>query len=197
MTMIIVVIIVASLVPVVLSLSPHPHRKRCLNMNMNMNSNMNSNMNRFLASAVVGVSLFLPNPIYCSGGICSGGMTAALATSRVVGDVKTVDAETIAPRRAWFDLIGRVTDTEIAVVELKQDVKTIIKDLADTKTQILVMTILVTFLFNKRMDDDKAEANKRMDEAKAETNKRMDATDTRTLVMFVITSGIAIAAILK
>jgi len=172
-------------------------------------------MNRFLASAVVGVSLFLPNPIYCSGGICSGGMTAALATSRVVGDVKTVDAETIAPRRAWFDLIGRVTDTEIAVVELKQDVKTIIKDLADTKTQILVMTILVTFLFNKRMDDDKAEANKRMDEtnkrmdeakaetnkrmdeAKAETNKRMDATDTRTLVMFVITSGTAIAAILK
>jgi hypothetical protein len=47
------------------------------------------------------------------------------------------------------------------------------------------------------MDDDKAETNKRMDEAKAETNKRMDATDTRTLVMFVITSGIAIAAILK
>jgi hypothetical protein len=50
---------------------------------------------------------------------------------------------------------------------------------------------------NKRMDEAKAESNKRMDEAKAESNKRMDATDTRMLVMYVITSGIAVAAILK
>jgi hypothetical protein len=131
-------------------------------------------------------------------------MAAALATSPVVGDVKTDDGNMITARRAWYDLFGRVTDTEIAVVELKQDVKTIIKDLADTKTQILVVIVLVSFIFNKRMDDDKAEANKRMDEAnkrmdeaKAESNKRMDATDTRMLVMFVITSGIAVAAILK
>jgi hypothetical protein len=47
------------------------------------------------------------------------------------------------------------------------------------------------------VDEAKAESNKRMDEAKAESNKRMDATDTRMLVMFVITSGIAVAAILK
>ena len=125
-------------------------------------------------------------------------MAAALATSPVVGDVKTVDANSvITPRRTWFDLFGRVADTEIAIVELKQDVKTIIKDLADTKTQILVVIVLVSFIFNKRMDDDKAEANKRMDEAKAESNKRMDAIDTRMLVMFVITSGIAVAEILK
>ncbi|NCY25883.1 MAG: hypothetical protein EBX37_13850 [Alphaproteobacteria bacterium] len=76
--------------------------------------------------------------------------------------------------------------------------------MADTKTQILVVIVLLSFISNKRMDDDKAEANKRMDEAnkrmdeaKAESNKRMDATDTRMLVMFVITSGIAVAAILK
>jgi hypothetical protein len=195
MKVIIVVIIVVLLVPVALSLSPHPHGKSCLNMNMNMDVNMKTS--RFLASAVVGISIFLPNPMHCSGGICGGCMAAALATSPVVGDVKTDDGNMITARRAWYDLFGRVTDTEIAVVELKQDVKTIIKDLADTKTQILVVIVLFSFIFNKRMDDDKAEANKRMDEAKAESNKRMDATDTRMLVMFVITSGIAAAAILK
>jgi hypothetical protein len=179
-----------------------------LNMNMNMNMNVNMKTSRFLASAVVGISIFLPNPMHCSGGICGGCMAAALATSPVVGDVKTDDGNMITARRAWYDLFGRVTDTEIAVVELKQDVKTIIKDLADTKTQILVVIVLFSFIFNKRMDDDKAEANKRMDEAKAESNKRMDeakaesnkrmdATDTRMLVIFVITSGIAVAAILK
>jgi len=85
---------------------------------------------------------------------------------------------------------GRLTDVELSIVELKQD----------AKTNLFISLSTTVFLYwnsNRKTDADKADMNKRMDADKAEMNKRMDDVNKRMLIMFVVTTGVAILAALK
>ena len=146
-------------------------------------------MNECLASAI-GLMLVLPHPAFCSGAIAA---TTAVATRSPVVAASPVSSmsavDDVAIVRSQIppsDLSGRLTDAELSIVELKQDVKT-----------NLFLSLGIAFAFGKKMDAEKAETNKKMDEAKAETNRRMDEADERMLVMFVVTTGVAVLAALK
>jgi len=183
---------------------------------------------RYLISAAVGISVMLPNPSHSRDNRAVTSPATATATATATAkdtssgivvdhssgsDVKKVDRVSMkSQKRMWIDFIGRLTDIETTVDQLEDDVKIIIKDLADSKIQFLFLSIGTTsFIFVRmdvrmdadrkelirRMDADKEELIRRMDADKEESNKRMDKTDSRMIVMFIITSGISVAAFLK
>jgi hypothetical protein len=181
---------------------------------------------RYLISTAVGISVMLPNPSHSrdNRAVTSPATATVTATATATAkdtssdivvdhssgsDVKKVDRVSMkSQKRMWIDFIGRLTDIETTVDQLEDDVKIIIKDLADSKIQFLFLSIgTTTFIFVRmdadrkelirRMDADKEELIRRMDADKEESNKRMDKTDSRMIVMFIIASGISITAFLK
>jgi hypothetical protein len=107
---------------------------------------------------------------------------AKKATS--ISSTKTAGGDTIVQlqRRVWFDFSGRLTDTELAIDGLRQDI-------ADTKIVFVffsIVSILVTFY---RMDESEKRMEKRMDESEKRIEKRMDD-------MFIVTSTISFIAVL-
>jgi hypothetical protein len=96
-------------------------------------------------------------------------------------------------RRVWFDFSGRLTDTELAIDGLRQDI-------ADTKIVFVffsIVSILVTFY---RMDESEKRMEKRMDESEKRMEKRMDESEKRMEKrmddMFIVTSTISLIAVL-
>ena len=194
-----------------LSISYPRHGKRYLSMKLN---------SRFLISTAVGISVMLPNPSHSRDNravtspatVTAKAKATAKATSSDIvvdhssgSDVKKVDRVSMkSQKRMWIDFIGRLTDMETTVDQLEDDVKIIIKDLADSKIQFFFISIgTTTFILGTtlfilvKMDADRKELIRRMDADKEESSKRMDKTDSRMMVMFIITSGISIAAFLK
>ena len=96
----------------------------------------------------------------------------------------------VRSQRSWIDFSGRLTDVESKVDKIENSVK----------TNIFISLSTTVFLYwnsNRKIDADKADTNKRMDADKAEMNKRMDDVNKRMLIMFVVTTGVAILAALK
>ena len=140
--------------------------------------------------------------------------TASASVSLDLGPISsismnTADGDTVdqSQQRIWFDFSGRLTDTEEAIDELRQDIKAIIKDLADSKMMLtlvlFVLTLGVIYRVDesekkmvKRMDESETRMVKRMDESETRTVKRMDSADRRMTVMFIVTSLISMAAVL-
>ena len=121
---------------------------------------------------------------------------AKKATS--ISSMKTAGGDTVVQlqRRIWFDFSGRLTDTELAIGELRQDIKMIIKDLADTKIVFVFFSIVMFY----RMDESEKRTEKRMDESEKRMEKRMDESEKwmekRMDDMFIVTSTISLIAVL-
>ena len=113
--------------------------------------------------------------------------------------MNTADGDTVdqSQQRVWFDLSGRLTDTEEAIDELRQDIKAIIKDLADSKMMLTLVLFVLTLGVIYRVDESEKKMVKRMDESEKKMVKRMDSADRRMTVMFIVTSLISMAVLVS
>ena len=112
-----------------------------------------------------------------------GPISTSISISMNMADGDTVDQ---SQQRVWFDFSGRLTDTEEAIDELRQDIKAIIKDLADSKMMLTLVLFVLTLGVIYRVD----ESEKKM-------VKRMDSADRRMTVMFIVTSLISMAVLVS
>jgi hypothetical protein len=169
--------------------------------------------------ASAGVTLALSYSAIASGTIS----TAAAAVATTTGEpmmaaspvnsmrAKKDEVAIVRSQRPWIDFSGRLTDVENNVIvgngrltDVENNVIALNEKVDNiensVKTNLFISLSTTVFLYwnsNRKTDADKADMNKRMDADKAEMNKRMDDVNKRMLIMFVVTTGVAILAALK
>ena len=200
-------IIVASVLRIVLSVRPpHQQRRIC----------WSAKVKRCMASA--GVTLALSYSAIASGTISTAAAAVATTGEPMVAAspvnsmrAKKDEVAIVRSQRSWIDFSGRLTDVENNVIvgngrltDVENNVialnEKVDKIENSVKTNLFISLSTTVFLYwnsNRKTDADKADTNKRMDADKAEMNKRMDDVNKRMLIMFVVTTGVAILAALK
>jgi hypothetical protein len=168
--------------------------------------------------ASAGVTLALSYSAIASGTISTAAAAVATTGEPMVAAspvnsmrAKKDEVAIVRSQRSWIDFSGRLTDVENNVIvgngrltDVENNVialnEKVDKIENSVKTNLFISLSTTVFLYwnsNRKTDADKADTNKRMDADKAEMNKRMDDVNKRMLIMFVVTTGVAILAALK